>query len=507
MSIIKKQSILNTVFSYMGVVIGTLTQGFLIPNFFTTEQNGLMALLMGWMFIFCQFASLGFNSAGVKYFSFFRNPAGGHNGFLSNGLIINLTGFVLATLLFIGLKDILISGGGNSILEKNANAGLFNKYYYYILPIAFATLLFNLFDNYAKNLYDTVWGSFLSQFLQRFLILLAILLVVFTWVEFDEFIYYWVAAISIPSIFMIYRSYKLGNFSLKFNPLFFQSAFKKQFFNFALFSVITGLSTIIISQLDKIMVYKLLGLSETGIYNTCLLFGSVIGMSYLAVIKASSAIVVDAIDKQEYYRIEAIYKKSSIFLFTFGFSILIIVWVNIDNIFSFIKPEYALGKTALILVGIGKLFDLINSINGLILSNSKYYKIDSAIIISFVLVLYLFNELLIPAYGLTGAAIATILAIVYYNGLRTFLVWKFFGIHPFGFEQVKILLIGVIVLLISLQIPVMHGNVFLRLADVCLKSGVILAVFAGLLIYLKVSKDLNESFDSGWVSVKKFLGK
>lgn len=492
----------------MGVAIGTLTQGFLIPSYFTPAENGLLGLLMAYMFIFCQLASLGFNSAGVKYFPFFKNPSNGHNGFLFNGMVINLAGFAAATIIFIVFKDWIISSSGVDLPGKKADTELFGNYYSFILPIAFATLVFNLFDNYAKNLYDTVWGSFLSQFLQRFLVLIAVLLIIFAWVEFNEFIYYWVAAISIPSIFMVYRSYQLGHFSLRYNPLFFEStSFRNQFFRFAGYSAITGMSTIIISQIDRIMVYKLLGMSQSGIYGFCLLFGSVMAMSYMAVIKASSAIVVDAIDKQEYFRIESIYKKSSVFLFTFGFGILIIVWVNIDNIYSFIKPEYALGKTALILIGVGKLFDLVNSINGLILSNSKYYKIDSAIIISFILILYLFNKLLIPEYGMNGAAFATILAIVYYNGLRTFLVWKFFGIHPFSSEQIKILAIGILVLLAGLQIPVMHGHVLIRLADVCIKSGVILAVFSGILIYFRISKDLNETFDSGLQSVKKLLGK
>ena len=101
-SIIKKQTIQSTVFAYAGVLVGTITQAFLIPNFLTTEQNGLLALLLSWMYVFCQFASLGFNAAGTKYFSFFRSTEENHRGYLFYGLVINGIGLLIGTLFLFG---------------------------------------------------------------------------------------------------------------------------------------------------------------------------------------------------------------------------------------------------------------------------------------------------------------------------------------------------------------------------------------------------------------------
>jgi hypothetical protein len=74
--------------------------------------------------------------------------------------------------------------------------------------------------------------------------------------------------------------------------------------------------------------------------------------------------------------VESIYKKSSINLFLFGLLVLLGVWLNIDDLFSFIKPEFSIGKTTLIIIGFSKLYDLLHGINGLILSN-RFFKLRS----------------------------------------------------------------------------------------------------------------------------------
>lgn len=485
-SIIKKQTILSTVFSYAGVLVGTITQAFLIPNFLTTEQNGLLALLLSWMYVFCQFASLGFNAAGTKYFSFFRSTEENHRGYLFYGLVINGIGLLIGTLFFIWGKPFLIhtdASGTNPLLEN---------YYFYLLPIAFATVLFNLFDNYAKGLYDSVHGVFYSQFLQRLFFLLSLLTLVFGWFSFNEFMPIWVIAMSLPTVFMFFRIIRLGHFSLVPNPTFFKGPHVLGFAQFAGFSILTGLSSMIIIHLDKIMIHKYLGLSETGIYNTAFLFASVMGMSYNSVLKASSAIVVDAIAEENYAKIQTIYQKSSINLLLIGAAILLLVWVNVDELFSFIKPEYATGKWALLIIGMGKLVDLGNGINGLILSNSKKYRYDSFLVISFVGILYLLNEWMIPSFGINGAAYAALIALMYYNFVRTFLVWYFYRIQPFGKEQA--ILIGLFFLLVyaGQQLPTLTWPFFAPILQMAFQSTLIGGLYVAGIYYSRVSPEINQ---------------
>jgi O-antigen/teichoic acid export membrane protein len=498
-SIIKKQTIQSTVFAYAGVLVGTITQAFLIPNFLTTEQNGLLALLLSWMYVFCQIASLGFNSAGTKYFSFFRSPEENHRGFLFYGLLINGIGLLIGTVFFILGKPYLIH------TEASGTNQLLDTYYFYLLPIAFATVLFNLFDNYARGLYDSVHGVFYSQFLQRLFFLLSLLTLVFGWFSFDQFMPLWVLAMSLPTAFMLFRAIRLGNFSFLPNATFFKGPHAAGFVQFAGFSILTGLSSMIIIHLDKIMIHKYLGLSETGIYNTAFLFASVMGMSYNSVLKASSAIVVDALAEENYAKIQTIYQKSSINLLLFGAAVLLLVWVNVDELFSFIKPEYAAGKWALLLIGIGKLVDLGNGINGLILSNSKKYRYDSLLVISFVGILYVLNEWMIPSFGIDGAAYAALIALVYYNFVRTFLVWYFFRIHPFGKEQLILLLLFTLLVYVGQQLPTLSWPFLESIFQMTFQSTFIGSLFLVGVYVSRVSPEVNQLIEVPFTYLRRLF--
>lgn len=495
MSSIKKQSILSTVYSYLGVGIGLLTQGFILPNFFETNEIGLMAILLSWMYLIAQFASLGFNHAGTKYFSFFRNSSPKNLGYLNLGLKTQTIGFILSVIFLFLFKDQIIS---NQNIQDKA---LLEKFFRLIIPITLATMLFNLFDNYAKGLYNTVAGNLYSQFFQRLFTLLVALLYVFDVVDFERFMYLWVIGLALPTVLMIYTSINLGPLNFHKNVSFFQSKIKKDFYVFAAFSVLTGLSSMIILQLDKIMVNSYLGLSSTGIYSTCLLFSSVMGMGYLSVIKASSAVVINAMDENEYGIVDTIYKKSSINLYAFGLLTLLCTWINVDQLFSLVKPEYAAGRTALIIIGISKLFDLLNGINGLILSNSKYFKLDSILIISFVLILYLLNKWLIPMYGINGAAFSALISVVYYNLARTILIWKFFKMQPFGWEQLTATLIFIAVLWLGFLLP----NAPFPLLSIFYKSVLATLLFTILIYIFKSVPDFNQFVNFGLQKIKKWL--
>ncbi len=494
MTVIKRQTVFGTVFSYAGVLIGTLTQAFLFTKYLETDQVGLFAMISNWALIFVFIANLGYNSAGTKYFDKFRDKALDHKGYLFNGIVFFIIGLLLVWFLLNHFRYQILANPAN-------DSHLFEKYYGYIFPLVVATGLFNIFDNYAKGLYDTIMGNFLSQFLQRFLVFLVILFFILHFYSFDNLVLFWFIGMSVPTIIMLLYSIRLGDFSLKPSSFLINSHFFKDFARFAGFSVITGLSSIVITKLDSLLVYEYLGLSQIGIYNFCLLFGSVMTISYNVNMKASTAIVLDAMAVNDYKKIESIFVKSSNTQVIFGTLLLVLVWINIDTLFSFIKPEYAAGKYVILIIGLAKLFDLSSGINSLILAYSKYYKLDSLLVLSFVGLLYLLNHWLVPAYGLNGAAIAALISTIYYNAFRNILIWKFNRIHPYRKSLIFIILIGIILGTIGIYLPDLGESVFLRIVTLVYKC----AFLGGFYIYFIYSLNISEEFNSVLKRVLKFF--
>ncbi len=497
MNVIKKQAFLGTIFSYGGVLVGFVTQFFLIGNYLEPAQNGLLAVLLSYMYVLVQLSALGFNAAGSRFFPHFRNSEKGHNGYLFLGLAIGTVGFILTSTGLFLLKDLIIRNE-----EKSA---LFGDNFYFLLPLTFATLLFNLLDNYAKNLYDTVTGTFLAQFLQRLLQLVVILIFILQVVDFQQFMYLWVAAVSFYVVPMLWKASKLEGFSLKPNFSVLTPAFSKEFVFYSFLTILTGFSSMVILYIDKIMLADITNLTETGIYNTASFFGSVMGMSLLAVNKAAQPLIADSFAQKDLANISTIYRKSCTTSLIVGCWVFLGIYVNIDNLFLFLKPEYSAGKMVVIIICSAQLFNLATGLNGTILALSKYYIYDTYIMVGLIIITVSLNYFLIPIYGMNGAAFALAIATVYYNLARYLVVWWKLGMQPFTLALVKILFFSFLIWLIISTLPTINENKTLAIADMAYRSVALTLLYGAIIYWSKISPELNGAMRNVLVKVKKGL--
>lgn len=496
MNVIKRQAFISTIFSYGGVLVGFISQFFIFPNFFKKEEIGLLNVLLSYMYVMVQLSSLGFNAAGSRFFVHFRNAKEGHRGFLFLGISVGIIGFLICSIGVYFLKDWMIaSKGKTNLLAAN---------FYFLLPITFATLLFNLFDNYAKNLYETVTGTFLSQFLQRFLIMVSLFLVVFNILDFSQYIWVWVLAISLYLVPMIWKATRLEGFSLKPDFSLMTPKFTKEFATYSFLTILTGFSSMIILYIDKIMLAEISTLQETGVYSTAAFFGSVMGMSLVALNKASAPIIVDSFAANDLKNIDTIYRKSCTTSLIVGCWIFLGIYLNIDNLFEFLPADFEGGKWVIIILSLGKLFDLATGLNGTILALSPYYRYDTYIMISLIGLTVLLNWILIPIYGMNGAAFALALATIYYNAVRYAFLWWKLGMQPFTIDIPKVLLIMVVVGLAVSLIPVTEGTKFKTVIDIGYRSTAITLIYGVVIYWSKISPELNGAMRNLWEMIVGF---
>jgi hypothetical protein len=125
--------------------------------------------------------------------------------------------------------------------------------------------------------------------------------------------------------------------------------------------------------------------------------------------------------------------------------------------------------------------------NSIITYSSKYWV---AAILSVIMVVFTFvlNFVLIPRYGVQGAAISTALSWGGYAAIRVLMVWKKYGFQPYTLDTAKNIAIIIICLLIHFVLPV-TGNAFVNI----ILHGSITAMVYLLLVYrLKLAPELNE---------------
>ena len=140
-------------------------------------------------------------------------------------------------------------------------------------------------------------------------------------------------------------------------------------------------------------------------------------------------------------------------------------------------------------------------VNQEIVGTSKYYKIDLLFYLFLVVIAVISNYIFIPIYGITGAAIASAISIFLFNSIRYLFLFKVFEIQPFSFNTLKILIIFMLTLLIShLMTPF---NNFI--VDLILRSLLVLILFGGLVLLLKISEDVQIVINSTIARIKRIF--
>jgi len=480
LGIIRTQTIKGTAFTYLGAVIGVITNLFLLAKFFTTEQVGLISVLVAYSLLFAQFASLGFDNVTIRLFPYFRSKSNNHNGFLFLLISTISIGFVLSTLLFFVLKPYMIEN-----IEKTTN--LFAQYANFVIPLAFSTLLFNSFDAYSRVLYKSVRGIFLKEFLQRILIVIAILLYILHFLNFNSFIIYYSIALSLPTIILFILIFIDKQLNFKRVKGFVNPELRKSIISVTFYGIIAVFSSSVILSIDRIMIERMLGLSEAGIYSIAFFFGVIISMPSRALAKISSTIVADAWKNNDFNTIRNVYYKSCLNQMIFSVLLFIGIWANIDNVFHILPVNYLAGKFVIFWVCLGSFIDMSTGINSSIIATSKYYRVQSIFMTLFVLIIIVTNYIFIPYYNITGAGMANAISLFLFNLMRWLFLWIKFDFQPFNYKYLIVFFISAIAYFAGYFLPKLDNFII----DIIVRSSLIFVIFSLLIYFSKVSEDIN----------------
>ncbi len=480
MGIIKKQSIKGAIYAYIGVIIGFINTGLIFPKILLTEQIGLLNILISYSLVFSQLASLGFNNATTRLFTYFRDFENKHNGFLFLSLSVTFLGFLLSFILFIIIKPVLITNTAET-------TSLFNDNIFYIIPLTFFTLFFNNLDNYYKVLFNAVIGTFLKEFFIRILILIIIILYYLNILNFNQFLIFYVSSYCFPAIILVISLIKEKQFNLYPNLKFINKELRKALINVSLFAIISGFAGIAIANIDKIMINQLNGLSDTGIYSIAFYFGTLIIIPSRSLLKISSTFIADSWKTNDLKTIRTIYNKSAINQMAIGLLIFIGLVANLNNVFKILPEPYSKGEFVILFIGLAFLTDMSTGVAQQIVSTSKYYRYQSYFMFALISLIIITNLYFIPRYGITGAAFASLLSKVVINIIRILFIYKKFKLYPYNIKFVFTILIGIISYMISSLIPELR-NIYL---DIILRIGTISIIFILLAYILNISEEIN----------------
>ncbi len=476
---IKKQGITNTIISYIGIVLGFINLIVVQPFFLTPEELGLTRILYSFSVVIATFLPLGITNITIRYFPRFRNPERKHHGYFGLMMLFPFAGFLIISLLLLIFKDTII----NQYIDQSP---LFTEYFFFIIPLTLFVGLTAVLNIYCFSLFRTSFPTFLTDVIIRVLTITVVMVYSLNLFPLNTFITIFVGIYGFHVAVLFIYVYLIDRPGWKIDKSYLKNQNPRQLIIYGLTLTIATLSSLGIRYIDSMFIGSYLSLTMVAVYSVAAIIPTIIESPLLALEKISNPKIADAWNRKSFEEIKKIYYNSSKYLLLLGGLIFVCINISIGDLLSLLPEDYIFGINVVYILSISTLFNMATGVNNGIIFNSHYYRYGVYMLVVLISLAVLLNILLIPLYGIAGAALATAMANFTFNLLKYLFIRFKFQMQPFNITTIKIAGLILICLAGGFLMPV-TGE---RIPDIIIRSLAASIVYLSVVYYLRIAEEL-----------------
>ena len=481
MGVIQRQGIKNTIITYAGIAVGFISLIFIQPNLLTPSELGLIRVLLAFSGFISTVFLLGVSNVNIRYFPFFKNPEKKHHGYFGLMLLFPLAGSIIGAIGLYVLKSFIVA-------QYSEQSKLFTEYFNFIFPLTVFITFTIALNSYSNALYKSTVPSFLNDIVNKILFVVVILLYYLKFVNLYQFIFCFVSIYAVQALMMLSYIFIIDSPGIKIDFSFLKTVNVSGMIKYGLLLMLTYISSISLKFLDSMMIAKFLPLAFVGIYSIAAFIATVIETPLLSMERIATAKIAYAWAHNQVDEIKIIYYKSAKYMSLLGGILLIGVIVNVYDLLFLLPEDYRQGANVAILISYSAFINMATGVNYSIIYNSSKY-IYGFVFVTVLLVLTIIgNLILIPKYGIEGAAMATAFASIVYNLLKYFYIWKVFKMQPFDFSFAKIFLIMAFCFGLNYFLPSLNNHI----AAIIFRSIIIAVVYGIATYFLKIVPEFHK---------------
>lgn len=229
---------------------------------------------------------------------------------------------------------------------------------------------------------------------------------------------------------------------LKYFPEFYQTKIKpiyefKNLITFSVQTMFTGFLSILMIKIDRIMIGYFSTSSDVGIYSAAanLAINVTFFLTPFAMIFAPISAELFHLNKID--ELNKAFKNVTRWLLIFTLPLFFIFAGFSKELLLMFGKDFTIGGIVLIVISIAELVNVSTGPVGILLKMSGHQIIDLKISFLVLVINASLNYILIPIYGLIGAAIATAIALAVTHIVRLIMVWKYLNIFPYDINTLK----------------------------------------------------------------------
>ncbi|HRG17765.1 MAG TPA: polysaccharide biosynthesis C-terminal domain-containing protein [Flavobacterium lutivivi] len=476
MGIVQSQSIKNTIITFLGFGIGAVNALFFYTNFLGKLHYGIVATVLSGANILMPLMAFGAQNTMIRFFSSYKTEKE-REEFLTFMLYLPLVFIIPISLIFYFFYDEI----AHSWIKENPTL---QPFFWLIPVVGLFMAYFEVFYAWAKVHMQSVIGNFISEVLVRSIVMILLIGVHFNWLAKDTFVYCVALAYFAQLIAM-----KLYAISIKM-PVWRIAipANFREIIYYSLFIIVSGGIAVMLVDFDKVMIPQYLSVEQNALYAVAIFISTVIAVPSRAMTQIVAPITARLMTEKKHDELNDLYQKSAINLQVIGGFIMLLIFVNIKEMYQLIPKDYSGGIWVVFMIGLSKFYDVLLGNNNSIIVNTKYYRTVLLFGIATVVLMIVLNMVLIPLYGIEGSALATLITVAAYNTVKLFFVVKKMDLFPFTQKTLYSLLI------IALCFGLFYywDFPFHAVINIALKSLLLSVLYLFLNYRFAISQEINE---------------
>jgi O-antigen/teichoic acid export membrane protein len=368
------------------------------------------------------------------------------------------------------------------------------KPYFWLIPfVGLFMAYFEVFYAWVKVHMKSVIGNFISEVLVRLIVMGLLFSVHFNWIEKSTCVY----GIAL-AYFAQFVAMKIYAISVKRPVLRFVIPENlKDIVQYSFFIIVSGGVAVMLVDFDKVMIAQYLNVGENALYGVAIFISTVIAVPSRAMTQIVAPITAKLIAENKHDELNDLYKKSAINLQVIGGFIMILIFLNIKQMYLLIPKDYSGGIWVVFMIGLSKFYDVLLGNNNSIIVNTKHYRTVLLFGVFTVFLMIVLNMIFIPIYGIEGSAFATLITVMIYNTIKLFYVINKMNLYPFTIKTIYSfgILIGCFLLFYFWDFS------FHPIINIGLKS-IMISVFYLFINYkLQISEEVNKVASSFLVKI------
>ncbi|WP_116106136.1 lipopolysaccharide biosynthesis protein [Lewinella sp. IMCC34191] len=423
MGVIQRQTIKNNVVSLLGVAIGAVSQLLIYP--LAVGLKGHIDGVVSFATLLTPLLLLGTPAVMIRYLPYLRGDDEVRNAgqLLTRSLAVATGALIVVCLLnllldpYLGVGQGVLADGRWTIIGVSA-------------ALVYAGILTSHLVNFQRIAVPVIFNNLLIKVGAPLIVLAA----VYGYLQPTGADAWLVVLYAAAAVGLVFYAWRLGSLHLNWGRLQLVDIKVRDLYGLALFSVFGALGSRLTAQLDTVSINTLLGDVDTGIYAIAKYVMNVIIIPTVAINSITSSIVARAWRERDYGHLRYLYQESAMVLYAVGGLIFTGSVVCLPYVYDLTDAlaVYRVGYASVLFLGGAQLFDLMTSINGNLIGMTDYYRWNVALVLVLGVINVALNYIFIAVlgYGITGAALSTLVSLLLYNVLKVLFVWWKMRLQP-----------------------------------------------------------------------------